>query len=151
MVGEGYDDEAHVRRCFELARTAAQRGDDPFGSVLVADDEVVATASNRVHTDEDLRGHPELDLAFRAAREYDPESRRELVLYTSTEPCPMCAGGLAIAGLGRVVYSVSSEALRELTGGAPSVRAATILGDRTEVVGPVLPEAGLAVHEAFGW
>jgi len=150
-VFETFDHDAHMRACFDLAREAADRGDEPFGSVLVHGDEIVAQASNRVHTAEDLRRHPELDLAVRGAREFDAETCRELVMYTSTEPCPMCAGGMATAGFGRVVYSVSAEDITRFTGGTPPVRAATILGDRTAVVGPVLHEEGLAVHEAYGW
>ncbi len=140
-----------MRRTFDLAREAAARGDEPFGSVLVRDDEVVLTDSNRVVSEDDIRRHPELHLAHLAAREMTPEERAETVMYTSTEPCPMCAGGMATTGFARVVYSVGADDLAGLTGGTPSVRAADVLGDRTDVVGPVLLEEGLAVHESYGW
>jgi tRNA(Arg) A34 adenosine deaminase TadA len=72
-------------------------------------------------------------------------------MYTSTEPCPMCAGGLRRAGFARVVYSVGSDEIGAFVGAAPPVRAAEILDGVTEVVGPVLNDEGRAVHESFRW
>lgn len=151
MEFDEFDHERHMRRAFELAEAAADRGDRPFGSVLVREDEVIREASNRVVTESDVRRHPELHLAHLARRELTPEKRAETVMYTSTEPCPMCAGGLRYAGLGRIVYSVSSAVAAEFTGHDPGVRSTAILEGATEVVGPVAPEAGRAIHEAFGW
>ena len=151
MEFDDFDHERHMARAFELAEAAAERGDRPFGSVLVRDDEVVREASNRVVTESDVRRHPELHLAYLAQREFTPEERAETVMYTSTEPCPMCAGGLRYAGLGRIVYSVSSAVAAEFTGNDPGVRSGTILEGVTEVVGPVSPSAGRAIHENFGW
>jgi tRNA(Arg) A34 adenosine deaminase TadA len=149
---DAFDHDRHMRRALELAREAADRGDEPFGSVLVRDDEVVAEASNRVHTDDDLRRHPELDLASLAVRRDDPDERARTVMYTSTEPCPMCAGGLRRAGLARIVYAVGSDEVAAFTGRpAPDVRSAEILGDQTEVIGPLANGAGRAVHEEYGW
>ena len=140
-----------MREAIDLAEAAVERGDNPFGSVLVRDDEVVSTASNRVVTENDMRRHPELDLATEAVRKDTPDERAQTVMYTSTEPCPMCAGGLRSTGLARVVYSVGADTLREFTGGDTPVRAATVLDGITDVTGPVLPEAGRAVHERFDW
>jgi len=148
---DAFDHDRHMERAIELAEAAVDRGDNPFGSVLVRDDEIVAEAGNRVHTADDIRRHPELDLAERAAREFTPAECAETVMYTSTEPCPMCSGGLRSAGLGRIVYSVGADEIHEFTGGAPSVRAAEILDGITEVTGPVMNDAGRALHEEFDW
>jgi len=148
---DDFDHDSHLRRTFELAREAADRGDEPFGSVLVRDDEIVMTDSNREVTEDDIRRHPELHLAYRACRELDPDERAESVMYTSTEPCPMCAGGMVRAGFDRVVYSVGSDEIAEFTGDAPSVRSAEILAGVTDVVGPVLNDEGRRVHEEFDW
>mgnify|MGYP000309589332 FL=1 len=148
---DAFDHERHVERAIELAREAAARGDEPFGSVLVRADEVVAEASNRIVTEDDIRRHPELDLARWAARELTPAERAETVMYTSTEPCPMCAGGLRSAGLARVVYSVGGDEIHEFTGGEPTVRSGEVLDGITEVTGPVLPAAGRGVHEEYDW
>ncbi|WP_135302523.1 nucleoside deaminase [Haloarcula amylovorans] len=148
---DDFDHETHMREAFELAREAAARGDEPFGSVLVRDDTVVMTDSNRVVTDADIRRHPELHLAYRACREYDADERAEIVMYTSTKPCPMCAGGMATAGFGRVVYSVGHEEIAEFTGSKPTTSSAEILDGITDIVGPVLNEDGRRIHREFDW
>ncbi|MFC6785267.1 nucleoside deaminase [Halobaculum halobium] len=147
--------EDHVREAIELARGAAERGDDPYGSVVVRarDDEVVMTERNAVNTADDVRRHPELTLAHRAAREFSPEQRAGLIMYTSTEPCPMCAGGIAHVGLGAVVHSTSAARGAELYGAdscLPSAEVYERLGSDVVAAGPVLAEAGDAVHRDYG-
>lgn len=148
---DDFDHDSHLRRTFALAREAAERGDRPFGSVLVRDDAVTMADSNRVLTEDDIRRHPELHLAYRACRELPPADRAETVMYTSTEPCPMCATGMTKAGFGRVVYSVGSDELAEFTGSEPSIRSAAILDGVSEVLGPVLNDEGRQVHRDFDW
>ncbi|WP_340099982.1 nucleoside deaminase [Salinibaculum salinum] len=146
---DSFDHDSHMSRAIELAREAVDRGDRPFGSVLVRDDEIIMEDSNRVVTENDIRRHPELHLAHRAVRELNPAARAETVMYTSTEPCPMCAGGMRQAGFGRVVCSVSGDELREITGGEQTVDAATILDGSTDVVGGVEADAGRQLHVEF--
>lgn len=147
---QSFDHDSHMRRALELAREAQARGDDPFGSVLVRSDRIVMEASNAVATAGDLRRHPELDLATRAVQTFDAPTRADLVMYTSTEPCPMCAGGLRQARLGRVVYSVAMNELRtDILGADPlSATADTILDGVTPVDGPVLNAEGRALLQA---
>jgi tRNA(Arg) A34 adenosine deaminase TadA len=144
-------DREHMRRAFALAREAADRGDRPFGTVLVRDDTVVMADSNRVVTENDIRRHPELHLAHRSCRELAPDERAETVMYTSTEPCPMCAGGIVNAGFERIVYSVGGDEITEFTGNEPSVRSAEILDGVSDVVGPVLNDEGRRLHDEFDW
>ncbi len=146
---DSFDHDAHMAEALTLAREAADRGDEPFGSVLVRDDEIIMRESNRIVTENDVRRHPELHLAYRSGRELDADERRETAMYTSTEPCPMCAGGIRYAGLGRVVYSVGGDEISEFTGREPTVRSAAILDGVCEVVGPVRNADGRAIHEAF--
>lgn len=148
---EHFDHDSHMQRAIQLAREAADRGDRPFGSVLVREDSIVMEESNRVNTEDDIRRHPELHLAHRACRTLDPDERCGTVMYTSTEPCPMCAGGMLTAGFGRVVYSVDSTEITKFTGGDHTVAAAEILENVSEVVGPVLNDEGRAVHKEFDW
>ena len=148
---DDFDHDSHMRRAFALAREAADRGDRPFGSVLVRDDTVVTADSNRVLTEDDIRRHPELHLAYRACRELDPDERAETAMYTSTEPCPMCASGMTNAGFGRIVYSVGSDEVAEFTGNESPIRSAEILDGVSEVVGPVLNEEGRRIHREFDW
>lgn len=142
------NEKRFMRRAIELAREAAGRGDNPFGSVLVHDGEVVMEDSNRVLTEDDVRRHPELELARLAVREFEPEIREETTMYTSTEPCPMCAAGMRYAGFDWVVYATSGPEIAKFTGHDPGVRASEILDGVTEVEGPLCHEEALALHES---
>lgn len=147
------DHEPHVERAIELAQAAGERGDGPYGTVLVRDGEVIMEDANREHTDDDIALHPELTLARRAASELTPEERAETVMYTSTEPCSMCATGVAFAGLGGVVYSTSGERAGEIHGraaGIPSTEVFERWDREIPVEGPVLAEAGEQLHREFG-
>lgn len=146
---DSFDHESHMERAIELASEAAERGDEPYGSVLVRDDEIVMEERNAVNTEEDIARHPELTLARRAANASVDAS--ELVMYTSTEPCPMCAGGIDIAGLRAVAYSVSGERAAELRSGRPLLPSTTVFeaGGGTEVLPDVLREEGEKVHEEY--
>jgi tRNA(Arg) A34 adenosine deaminase TadA len=146
-----FDHGSHMKMAFELAQEAASRGDRPFGSVLVRDDTVIMTDSNRVVTEDDIRRHPELHLAYRACQEYDPDEREEMVMYTSTEPCSMCATGMIEAGFGRIVYSVGSDEIVTFTGNDPTVRSAEILDGVSDVVGPMLNDEGRHIHRNYDW
>jgi tRNA(Arg) A34 adenosine deaminase TadA len=137
-----------MARALDLAEEAAATGDEPFGSALVYGDSVVAEERNTVNTDDDRTAHPELKLVRWAGRNLSAEERRRATMYTSTEPCPMCAGGIYNVGLGRVVYSASAEVLSIVAGGEPGVRCEEVV-ERTTVEGPLLPERGRDVHDGF--
>lgn len=149
MAVTDLDHRSHMRRAFELARAAGERGDEPFGAVLVDGESVVAEASNAVHTGDDIALHPELTLARAAGNMPDAD---ELVLYSSTEPCSMCAGGIAIADLRGVVYSVSAARAADVAGERGAVVPAPDLLealDDTTVVGGVLEAAGERIHREY--
>lgn len=144
-------DLEHLRRCVELAETALEKGDEPFGSVLVsAAGEVLFEDHNHV-AGGDHTQHPEFAIARWAATNMPLEERGKATVYTSGEHCPMCAAAHGWVGLGRIVYASSSEQLAgwlsEL-GAAPSrVRNLSIqevIRD-TAVDGPV-PELAEQVH-----
>ena len=111
------EDIGHLTRCIELAAEAAERGDDPFGSLLVAGDgTVLAERSNRVVTSGDVTAHPELHLAQSASVHLSPGERAAATMYTSGEHCPMCAAAHVWAGIGRLVFALSTEQIREVSG-----------------------------------
>ena len=106
------DDEDFLRQAIALAATARAAGQAPYGSLLVGPDgAVLATEYNTVLADRDVSAHPELKLARWAARELDPQVAAGTTMYTSCQPCGMCAGAIDRSGLGRVVYALSGEQL----------------------------------------
>ena len=100
-------------------------------------------------TDDDVSAHPEFKLARWAGRELDDEARSSATLFTSAEPCPLCASAIHFAGIGRVVYSVAGETLDEEYDArsiALPCREVIRRGDgATTVEGPRLEDAGRAV------
>ena len=108
-------DERHLRRAVELAAAARAAGDMPYGSLLVGPTgDVLAEDRNTVVTEQDITAHPELKLARWAARHLDANAAWQTTMYTSCEPCPMCAGAIARSGLGRVAFALSGDQLHEL-------------------------------------
>jgi tRNA(Arg) A34 adenosine deaminase TadA len=109
------EDERFLRRAIELAGAAREAGNAPFGSLLVsAGGEILSEDVNTTLTERDITAHPELKLARWAAAHLAPEAARETTMYTSCQPCPMCAGALARSGLGRVVFALGSDQLEAL-------------------------------------
>lgn len=104
-------DLVHLRRCVELAREALDDGDEPFGSVLVAEDgQILFEDRNRVKHGDATR-HPEFEISRWAATNLSPAERARATVYTSGEHCPMCAASHGWVGLGRIVYVASSAQL----------------------------------------
>jgi tRNA(Arg) A34 adenosine deaminase TadA len=154
----GSVDEGHLARAIELARRSREKGNHPFGSLLVdTTGKVVLEAENTVVTGNDVTGHAELNLVRTASMQFDVEALRESTLYTSTEPCAMCSGAIFWSGIGRVVYALSSEQLmgivRDDSGSftlALSSREVFARGGRNvEVSGPHVTEQAATVHEGF--
>ncbi|MFE9676823.1 nucleoside deaminase [Streptomyces sp. NPDC006259] len=105
-------DEKLLRRAIAIAAHATALGDAPYGSLLAGPDgTILREAHNTVRRDNDISAHPELKLARWAARELDPATAARTTMYTSCQPCGMCAGGIVRSGLGRVVYALSTEQL----------------------------------------
>jgi tRNA(Arg) A34 adenosine deaminase TadA len=108
--------EQHLRRAIELAAEAVAAGQLPFGSLLVGPEgDVLAEEFNTAVADRDITAHPELKLARWAARELELDVARRTTMYTSCQPCPMCAGTIARSGLGRVVFALTGDQFGELT------------------------------------
>jgi tRNA(Arg) A34 adenosine deaminase TadA len=152
-------DELYLRRAIALAERAKANGRHPFGALLVSPQgEVIAAAENRaVGPDSDATGHAELEAVRLASRTHSPDSLAEATLYSSAEPCAMCAGAIYWAGIGRVVYGLSETRLLVLTGAHPenptlslACREVFARGQRrVEVVGPLLEDEAAAPHAGF--
>ena len=150
-----------LRMAIRLSDESKARGRHPFAA-LVANEhgEVVVTAGNNSMPPEgDPTQHAELAAAAQAARLLTPEQLARCTLYTSAEPCAMCAGAIYWCNIGRVVYAMSEERLLELTGSHPENptlslprRQVFASGQRpTEVLGPVpdMEEEAAAPHIGF--
>ncbi|MFL7812160.1 MAG: nucleoside deaminase [Anaerolineales bacterium] len=146
-----------LRRSFQAALRARSNGNHPFGAVLVGPDgELLLEAENSVVTSGDVTAHAETNLVREASQSFSPEFLAGCTLYASTEPCPMCSGAIFWSGIQRVVYGVSEAGLYRLVGEDAedvlqlSCRDVLAHGQRdVEVIGPLLEDEGLIVHEGF--
>ncbi len=77
----------------------------PFGCIIVKGDEVIAQGSNHVVSENDPTWHGEMEAIRQAGKNLGTFSLAGCTLYTSSEPCPMCAGAIFWARLDRVVYA----------------------------------------------
>ncbi|MEU3018212.1 nucleoside deaminase [Nocardiopsis sp. NPDC007018] len=104
-------DLRHLRRAVDLAAEALEKGDEPFGSVLVGADGTVLFEDHNHVAGGDSTRHPEFAIARWAAEHLPASERATATVYTSGEHCPMCSAAHAWVGLGRIVYASSSEQL----------------------------------------
>lgn len=146
----------HLRRCNAVAERATALGHHPFGAILVAPDhETVLLEQCNI----DTVNHAESTLARVAATNYPPEYLWDCTLYTSVEPCCMCAGTAYWANIGRVVFGLTEAMLLQATGShaenpTMSVPARYVFDHcqkPVELLGPVPAIAAevLAVQQAF--
>jgi len=149
-------DEKFLRHAFDVARRSMAHGNHPFAAILVDEKHnVLIEMENGYMPARDSTAHAERLLATQACRTLAPDILRSATLYSSAEPCAMCAGAIYWVGIGRVVYGLSEHRLRALTGNHPEnptldlpCREVFKSGQReTEVLGPMLEDEAAALHE----
>jgi tRNA(Arg) A34 adenosine deaminase TadA len=151
------NDEQLIRAAIEIARSARKKGNHPFGALLVdREGRLLLEAENTVETEHDCTGHAETNLIRKAWQKYDREFLASCSLYTSTEPCAMCAGAIFWGNVGRVVFGLSETRLYEVVGDKQEgvlmlpCREVFARGKRSiEVIGPMLEEEAIKVHQGF--
>ena len=106
-------DLAFLRQAIDLAREARNDGRHPFGSLIVNErgETVVAARNNAVRPKGDPTQHAEMLACSQAARLLTEAELARCTLYTSTEPCAMCAGAIYWTGIGRVVFALAETGL----------------------------------------
>ena len=151
------NDLKFTRASIEIARRARNKGNHPFGALLVDEHgQIVIEAENTVVTAKDCTGHAETNLMRKASSKYDNTFLAKCTIYTSTEPCPMCAGAIFWGNVRRVVFGLSEESLYEMVG--EDSEDVLVLPCRElfgkgkkpiEVIGPILEDETRKVHAGF--
>jgi tRNA(Arg) A34 adenosine deaminase TadA len=151
-------DLRHLRTAIQVAQNARDHGNHPFGAILVDEDnQELLRAENTVVTGKDCTGHAETNLMRLATQHFSEEQLAQCTLYTSTEPCAMCAGAIYWGNVRRVVYALSEVDLYEIAGPSPDhlvLPCREVFAHsrrRVEVEGPAIEvsEEARAVHEGF--
>jgi tRNA(adenine34) deaminase len=94
-----------------LALEEAKKGDTPYGAVIVKDNEVVAAAYNTVKRDSDPSAHAEINVIRSLTTKLKNPSLEGYTIYTTGEPCPMCATACIWTGISEIVYGASIQDL----------------------------------------
>ena len=102
-------DERWMRQALAAAREAENRGEVPVGTCVVREDQLVAIAGNRTRTDCDPTAHAEIVALREAARKHGNYRLADVAVYSTIEPCAMCAGALIQARIRRLIYGAADE------------------------------------------
>ena len=151
-------DAEYMRQANRWAMTARQRGNRPFGAVVVSGaGEVLMEAHCNTTETGDCTGHAETN----AVRQLSPKVSREVLvtstLYSSAEPCVMCAGAIFWSGIGRVIFGFDAVRLRVFRGEVAGQKDAELscrdVFDASpqpiECIGPVMLDECSAPHIGF--
>ena len=146
-----------IRKAIDRASKAKEKGNHPFGAVLVnSSGAIILESENTVITDNDITGHAELNLVKTAAQQYDREFLSSCTLYSSTEPCPMCAGSIFWSNIGKVVYGLSERKFYSLFDEddgdilrLPCKELFNKGNKKIQVIGPVLEVEAIKDHYGF--
>lgn len=139
--------ETWMRLALEQAMQASGEGETPIGAVLVCNGELLAAAYNHRERDHDVTSHAEIEVLRMAGKQKGDWRMRDCTLYVTLEPCPMCAGAILAARVGRVVYG-AKDATAGAMGSVLNLPRFP-LGSEPEVVEGVLAAESRALLQSF--
>lgn len=148
-------DGRYLLQAIAWSRTARERGNRPFGAVIVAPNgTLLAEAYCNAAETGDCTGHAETNAVRTASATVDRTTLANATLYSSAEPCVMCAGAIFWSGIGRVVFGIGAVSLRVFRGELTEQRDAELscrdvfAASRhpIECIGPVMVEQASAPH-----
>lgn len=145
-------DETFMLEALALAEQAVQKGNEPFGSVLVKDDQIVFTNENQIHSLSDPTFHAEHGLIRSFCQQQQIMDLSDYTLYSSCEPCFMCSGAMVWSKLGRLVFSAYAKDLDAILGEKgeePSRLVFEHSGWSPAVTGGVLQEKGIEILDNY--
>jgi tRNA(adenine34) deaminase len=104
-----FSDEYFMKQAYQEAELAFEKGEVPVGAIIVCQNQIIARGHNLTEKLTDVTAHAEI-MCMTAATEYlGSKYLNDCTLYVTLEPCTMCAGALAWAQLGKLVYGASDE------------------------------------------
>ena len=136
-------DTDYMKMALVEAQKAYDEDEVPIGAVIVCKGRVVARAHNLTEMLNDVTAHAEMQAITAAASNIGGKYLTDCTLYVTVEPCPMCAGAIAWAQMGRVVYGAEDEK-RGYHRYAPDV-----MHPKTEVVCGVCADEATALMKKF--
>jgi tRNA(adenine34) deaminase len=104
-----FSDEHYMKKALDEAKVAFEKGEIPIGAIVVCENQIIAKAHNMTEHLNDVTAHAEMLAITTAAEFLGAKYLKDCTLYVTIEPCVMCAGALAWAQVGKVVYGASEE------------------------------------------
>ncbi len=137
------EDDVYMGRCLERARRALDAGDVPVGAIVVRDGRVIGEGHERVRAELDPSAHAEVEALRDACRTTGTLDLSGATLYTTVEPCVLCAYAVRQTRIARVVYGVEAGAFGGVSGPYP------MLTDAAHSSGAAIPaiRAGVRAEE----
>lgn len=142
------NDETFMHRALLEAKKAYLKGEVPVGAVITLDGQVIARAHNRREELQDPTAHAEILAIREAAAKLRSWRLVGATIYVTLEPCPMCAGALVLARIGRLVYGAADPK----SGAAGSVMNLVnheVLNHRISVTSGILEDECSALLKQF--
>ena len=136
-------DNDYMKQALSEAQKAFDKDEVPIGAVIVCKGRIIARAHNLTETLNDVTAHAEMQAITAAANNIGGKYLNDCTLYVTVEPCPMCAGAIAWAQMGRVVFGASDEK-RGYKRLAPNV-----MHPKTEVTEGICAEECAALMKRF--
>lgn len=146
----------HLKKAIEVAHSAKQKGNLPYGCILVdSNGQQLLAGENTINTDNDCLAHAEINLIREACKSYSYEFLNTCTIYTSDEPCAMCSSAIYWSGIGKLVFGLSKVKFYDTMGrdnpnwvfelGSKDVLESG--GRKVEVFGPFLEDEVLELHK----
>ena len=145
--------EEYMRIAIEEAETAKQKGENPYGAVLLDPEyRFCHKAHSRSVELCDPTAHAEVQVIREYCREQQKVYLEDYVLVCSGEPCVMCSGAIKWAKIGQIYYSVPQSEINRISGGKAKPSCESLINSgasRKLIIGNVLLEEGLKVFDGF--
>lgn len=141
-------DEQWMRQALAAARDAQAGGEVPIGTCIVSENKLLAVSGNRTRTDCDPTAHAEIVALREAARKLGNYRLTGVDVYSTIEPCAMCAGALIQARIRRLIYGAPDERAGAVTSRF-RICDTDFLNHRIEVSSGVLEEECRALMQEF--
>lgn len=137
-----FDDTYFMKKAFQEAETAFEKGEIPVGAVIVIENRIIARAHNLTETLNDVTAHAEMQAITAAANFLGGKYLQNCTLYTTLEPCQMCAGALYWSQISNIVYAARDEE-------RGCINLKTKLHPKTKMTGGIMAEEASQLMKQF--
>lgn len=137
-----FDDTYFMKRAFQEAEMAFEKGEIPVGAVIVIDNKIIARGHNLTQTLNDVTAHAEMQAITAAANFLGGKYLQNCTLYVTLEPCQMCAGALYWSQISHIVYGA-----RDLERGYINLK--TKLHPKTSIRGGIMEDEASELLKRF--